>query len=140
MRFLKALQTLRPLRSIVVASALLGVGLGCEPSRTETKPPPTAGTAGLASRLSAANAIGGSTERDDALAKVSVDAAQAGEGAIVKTALQQIGSTSIRDKAAADSARRLAAAGEGADAVEIAKSIGSTSLRDETLKAIAKNE
>jgi len=134
---MRALNAQGALQAIVVASALLAAGLGCEPSRTETKPPPTAGAAGLASRLSAANAIGGSTERDDALAKVSVDAAQAGEGAIVKTAIQQIGSTSVMDTAAADAARRLAAAGKGEDAVAVAKSIGSSSIRDETLKAIA---
>ena len=131
---------MRAFGAVAILLALSIVSAGCKESRREAKETPPAGDSSLSSRLAAANAIGNNAKKDDALAKLAADAAQAGDALVVKEALKGMGSMTLRDTTAAEAARRLAAAGKGEDAVEVAKSIGRMDLRDETLQAIARNE
>src|SRR5689334_13294607 len=75
----------------------------------------------LGPRLEAAQAIMNVPDHDDALAKVSQDAANAGDGEITKRALGQIGSVPLKDDTAAACALTLARPGHTQAAAEIAR-------------------
>jgi hypothetical protein len=91
----------------------------------------------LKGRLSAALAINEQRMREDAVAAVAIDAAKAGNAAVVTKALSQVRGQKRRDDLRSSCAFDLAMAGKLQEAVEIAKTIDVTSLKDETLKRIA---
>jgi hypothetical protein len=94
--------------------------------------------ASLAERLNAATQISSLSARDDALARVAVDAAKAKQTTVTKAAVQGIGTVSIKDRIAEECALALTKAGETAAARETAAFISSLTVRDRTLGAIAK--
>lgn len=106
----------------------------------ESRPAPVSTNTQLQARLDAALGISHTASRDEALAAVANDAARAGEGEIVRTAIQGISNTSTADQAAATSARELARRGAPAFATDVAKLIQHSSTRDEVLHDIAKGE
>lgn len=116
-----------------VGVVLLASFVGCG-SESQNK---TADPKEHLARVDAAAQISNSAQRDDALAKASVEAAEAGAEEAVKRGIKSINNSSKRDDAAATSALKLTAAGKTEHAIEVAKSINNTSKRDETLKKIA---
>lgn len=93
-----------------------------------------------AARLDAALAIGILSERDNALQKVALDAADAGRADIVKKAVAGIGGIDSKANVTAQCALKLADADKLQDAVDLAKTIGVGSLRAETLKKLAERQ
>lgn len=91
----------------------------------------------LEARLDAASTISGTTDKDNALAGVARDAAQAGEAGIVKAALWRIAGNEERDRAAHESARLLANRGLRKQAIEVAKTISGNETRDRALAELA---
>ncbi len=93
---------------------------------------------GLAERLDAASTISGPGEKDRALAMVALDAAKAGEMAIVKGSLGRIIRNTARDQAARESANLLASAGLSRQAIETAALIVGSVYRDQTFAELAR--
>jgi hypothetical protein len=89
------------------------------------------------SRVDAALQIDSPTQKDEALALASRDAAKAGAGEAVLKGVQGIGSPTKRDEVAEDCAYKLRDAGQGSTANEVAKLIGSPTKRDVVLKKLA---
>src|SRR6266700_4231950 len=93
---------------------------------------------GLAERLDAASTISGPGEKDRALAMVALDAAKAGEMAIVMGSLGRISRNTARDQAAQESAHLLASAGLSRQAIETAALIVGSVKRDQTFAELAR--
>ncbi len=125
------------LRPLVLATLFIASISGCD----SRNPPHQSTAAGnLASRLEAAKAIHDVEERDKALAKVALDAADACDSAVANQALAAMHDVSDKDKAAYSAALRLAKAGNADAAVATAKIIHDTELKDKTLAKIAKGD
>ena len=91
----------------------------------------------LADRVEAALAISNSPQKDQALQQVAEDAAEAGEGEIVRKALSGMNNGPQRDQAAQQCAHSLAKAGRRSEAVEIAKMIANSPQRDQLLQQLS---
>ena len=117
------------------AAVLFGVALlvGCDGG-------PTAGPADqpFEGRLKAALAVSNSSTRDEALAAVATDAAQAGAGYTVRKAVGAIANSSTKDKTASACAVKLVEVGQADAANDVAGLIANSSTRDQTLARIAK--
>jgi len=124
--------------------ALLLLCTGCmrqQPSAPAAGAPAAERSAGeddFAARLEAAKGIMTFEKRADALAQLAQDAADAGDGQVVKSAIELIQVVETRNNAAFSAALRLAKSGKGDDAVAVAKMIMSLERRDEALARIAK--
>lgn len=137
------------MRSVIILAVLSPIALmrGCQcgaasaptavPARVTT--PATSPSTAAAARLSAALAIGGNNERDDALAKVATDAAAQTDASIATQAVDAIASVNTHDETAARAALSLSKS-QPAAAGELAGKIRSNNLRDATLAKIAKGE
>ncbi len=93
---------------------------------------------GLAERLDAASTISGPGEKDRALAMVALDAAKAGEMAIVMGSLGRISRNTARDQAAQESVHLLASTGLSRQAIETAALIVGSVTRDQTFADLAR--
>jgi thioredoxin-like negative regulator of GroEL len=91
----------------------------------------------MAGRLDAATAMSNVSQRNDALAAVALDAADAGEGGIVKRAVGQISNVSQQNDVAYSCALKLAERGKSQEATAIAKMISNVSKQNEALRRIA---
>ncbi len=91
----------------------------------------------FAGRLEAAKAIHDSNKRDAALAKVALDAAEAGEGEIAKEAVKTMYSNNAKDDACYNAAVALARVGKGKEAKAVADLMFSTNRKDEAMTKIA---
>ena len=124
---------------LFVASAC-GCG-GREESRSVVPEEKSGGTAvaseNFSGRLEAAKAIFDSNKRDAALAKVSLAAAEAGEGEVAKQAVQTMFSTNAKDDACYNAAVALAKVGKGKEAKAVADLMFSTNRKDEAMTKIA---
>jgi hypothetical protein len=130
---------------LLLASALSSSWIGCEPRETPTavaKPAPGAQPleSAFSSRYEAAKDIFDSTARDEALSKVALDAAAAGDGDTTMKALQAMLDSARKDQAASKSALGLGKYGRGAEANTVARWVLDASLRDLTLSKLAKGE
>ena len=94
----------------------------------------------LHARLEAAKTIGSQEPRDEALAKVAIDAAEAKEADVATQAVQKIGDQHQRDNTARTCALTLSKNGEAKAATIIAQGIGDQAVRDNTLKEVAKGQ
>jgi hypothetical protein len=94
----------------------------------------------VATRLSAAQDIGDSVARNDALSKLALDAAAGGDGATTRKAIGAIGDSVAKNEAASKAALILAKARNGVDANAVARLIGDSVGIDNTLAKIAKGE
>jgi hypothetical protein len=112
----------------VCAAVMLAWLAGCTEERS---------TAPLPDRLKAAQAIQDPGQRDSALVKVAKDAAEAGEGEVVKGAIASIKDPGTHDNTAVSCAPLLMKAGKGTDATEVAKSIRDPGTRDSALSKLA---
>ena len=91
----------------------------------------------LTERLDAADGIGNLEERSRAFARLSTDAAKAGEVDLVRNALQRISSIETRDQATLEAVRLLARRHLRRPAIDIAKTISSNEMRDQALSELA---
>ncbi|MCW5551001.1 MAG: serine/threonine protein kinase [Verrucomicrobiae bacterium] len=91
----------------------------------------------LAPELRAAMDIRGVEDRDDALRKMALLAAPAGDVAAVIRAVEGIRANELRDQTAADCALELAQLNKIADATAVAQKIRTSSLHDTILERIA---
>ena len=129
------------MRAVVSISVLAGTLLltfGCSSSPNQGVK--SGDGSSFAARFEAAKAIGPSSKRDPAHAKLAEDAAKAGEVETVKKCLREIGSFSLKDDTAYKSALSLGKASKADAATEVAKSIGLSSRRDEALSKLAKSD
>ena len=92
----------------------------------------------LKGRLDAASTMTNVAQRDDALSTIALDAADAGEGDIVKKALEGMSNVSKKNDTAYDAALKLSERGKTPAAVEVAKMISNTAKQNEALSKIAK--
>jgi serine/threonine protein kinase len=90
----------------------------------------------LAVRLDAAIKIQFQADKDQALAQIVKEAAQAGFDKLVKKGIAEIGLL-YKDDAAAECAEKLARAGQKRAALEVAQMIGNFFKRDAALKKVA---
>ena len=93
--------------------------------------------ADLQARLVAAQQIVSFPERDKALAGIARDAAQDGDVALARRALEKMTAFTTRDAATVDAARLLARAGQRAEAIDLARTMTSFTERDRALKELA---
>jgi predicted Ser/Thr protein kinase len=93
--------------------------------------------ADLTDRFAAARSISMFTERDEALVRVAIDAAKAGNSAIAQAALGEIKQYTAHDDAASSAALELSRSGHRQEAIAIAKTIKQFTVRDRTLSAVA---
>ncbi|MEM8672002.1 MAG: hypothetical protein AAGG48_31075 [Planctomycetota bacterium] len=100
----------------------------------------TSETSDFEGRLEAAAAVQETGQRDDALASVATDAADAGNGSVCLQAVSKVSATSLRDTLAEDCALKLARAGDSSAAYEVANKIVSASRRSDVNSTIAENE
>jgi hypothetical protein len=91
----------------------------------------------LAARFDASRTIRDFTVRDSALAEIAKDAANSGNSALAKQALQSMTDFTLRDEARKAAALLLCDHGLRRDAVEIAKQITDFSTRDEVLTQLS---
>lgn len=126
---------------LAAVAIVVGVlfNMGCDSRVADDVSAPGGGEiqASYASRFDAAAAIGSSSERDKALARLAVDAARGGDAEIAKRCLQTISSSSLKDDSAFDVVVALTRVGKGTEAKEVADGISSSSRRDEALARIA---
>ncbi len=94
----------------------------------------------LAARFEAASSLSSVNERESAFAKLCIEAAKAGDGKLVKKALDNVSSVNTRESCMYRAALALAHAGNAEDAVFLAKSISSVNQREQALAKIAKGE
>ena len=94
----------------------------------------------FAARFEAARAMMVVSDRDEALAKVAEDAAQAGDAETVQKCLREIRVVDVRDDTAYKAALGLAKSGKADAGTAVAKSIMVVSRRDEALSKLAKGE
>jgi hypothetical protein len=135
---------------IALTVSVLTFGFGCGGSDTtngagtqstnKSATKPSSGESKLASRLAAARAISFEDKRDTSLASLAKDAAEAGDGEIVKESLKEIRFLDLRNKTAAECALKLNELGHGAAAVEVANSINFVDKRDQVLEQLAKKK
>ncbi len=121
----------------ILTALLLAPIFGCD---SRDSPRASTSPGDLASRLEAAKAIHDVSERDKALAKVALSAADAGDAAVTDHALAAMHNVSDKDAATYSAALRLAKAGKADAAVATAKTIHDVSLMDKTLAKIAKGD
>jgi hypothetical protein len=88
-------------------------------------------------RFAAAQAILAFPERDEALAAIAHDAAQAGDAALTKKVLAEITAFTTRDDAIRDAVRELVKKGLRTEALEIARTITAFPTRDAVLRELA---
>ena len=88
-------------------------------------------------RLKAADHLDSEDERDDAFARIAIDAADAGISDVAQKAVGLIRSETLRDHTATDAVARLMAIGQSTAAFDVAALIRSESLRSDTLANIA---
>jgi len=112
----------------------LVLGCGGKPSESHVKPNQ------LHARLDACLTMTNLNARDEALKAVALDAAEIGEGEVVKGALGRFTSLNLKDEAASACALKLSAAGQDQAAVDVAKMMMSLDKRDDVLKKIAKGQ
>lgn len=131
----------------IAAILLSGLASGCDRNKADgvqnNSVSPTGAKANspeLEARLAAAQQISNPTERDQALAKLSLDASASGAAEVVAKAVQGIGNPSVKDDSAAVAAIQLAGVGKPAEATQIASTISNPTLRDKTLSKLAKGE
>jgi hypothetical protein len=120
------------MRKAILGGVLILVVVGCATSTDD-------GASPLKGKLDAALAIKDGILRDDALVKVALDAAAAGELKVVKKAVGEIRDGIKRDDAASASAFKLAERGQTSEATEIGNLIRDGIKRDATLSKIAKS-
>ena len=104
------------------------------------KPIAVQSPAALAARFDAASSLSSVNERESVFAKLCIDAAKAGDGKLVKKALDNVSSVNTREQCMYRAALALAQAGNTEDAVVLAKSISSVNQREQALAKIAKGE
>lgn len=145
----------------VAVMLAIGMGVGCDRGDADQRsdsgtsaghasnsgyvPPgssanPTTGPSEADLRLTAANAVYDTAQRDKALAEVAAFAADHNQPDVVNKALEKITATADRDAAMSTSALTLARGGNTAAAIEIAGRITDAKLRDTTNAKIAKGE
>jgi hypothetical protein len=123
-----------------VTIVIIWSGIGCD-SQTKTNRVPAkkvSPESKFASRLEAALAISFQDQRDQTLATLAKDAAEAGDEEVVKEAVKNIRFVDLRDRTAADCAMALQKAGKQAASVTLAKTISFIDLRDRVLSDLAK--
>ena len=94
----------------------------------------------LNKRLQDAAALSNTQERDDSLKVVALEAAEAGNAAVVKKAIAGIKTITTIDQAASECALKLAHAGQRDVAEEVAKMISTATGRDSILKKLSHME
>lgn len=129
----------------VITSGCLLISVSKQPTQTAviylpTTSPVAGGTAPeLEMRMQAASQISDLTQRDQATAKIAVDAAGCGQPVAVHQALGKMSDNTMRDKTAGTCAITLAARGMRQEALDVAKNISDLALRDQTLAKLAGN-
>ena len=91
----------------------------------------------LSDRLEAASSITDGTEKDKLVAAVALDAAKAGEVAVLNDALAQMIEVEDRDRTTQRAAVVLAKGGLRKEGIELAKGISDPTVRDQTLSELA---
>jgi hypothetical protein len=114
-----------------LASLIAGVFVAA--CSRQPAPPPSA----LQARLEAATAITNGKTRDETLATLAQEAAEAKDARITAAALRAMMYVTAKDAAAEKCAVILARRGEVSAAKDIAKSITYSEVRDRTLQAVA---
>ena len=109
-------------------------------SPTSTVYPTPAKTAELTGRFEAASEIKADQLRENAFAKLAVDAATAGETDIATKSLAAIRSDSLREDRTYKVAMLLANVGKTEAAVVVAKSLKADTLREQALSKIANGD
>ncbi|MAW60638.1 MAG: hypothetical protein CMJ94_07360 [Planctomycetes bacterium] len=114
-----------------LAAASLSFAAGCGNHEATPISPDFAG------RLAAAEAISSTTEADEALVAIAIDAGKEGYADVARKAIRAISSQTVADSAAAEAAVALARSGDAMQATELADLISSSVMRDTTLSKIA---
>ncbi|HAV63094.1 MAG TPA: hypothetical protein DCY13_12110, partial [Verrucomicrobiales bacterium] len=96
-----------------------------------------AADAGLTPQLASAMSIMDVNERDNAVRGVALQAAQGGDAATVRRAIDEIRGSNLHDRTAAEVAVALAENGLGTDAIAVARKIRTNSQRDATLAKLS---
>jgi hypothetical protein len=109
------------------------------PATTDTTTP-TKTSNNFTVRFDAASAIMSDASRQDAFAKLAIEAAFAGDSDVAKKSLAEIKSDAVREDSAYKCAIYLAKVGKGEDALAIAKSIASDAQREKALTKIANGD
>jgi len=128
-------RTIAPL--LIAGAFFLPFALGCDEPKA---PHVNAATGQLAGRLSAAKGITDMGQRNEALAKLARDAAEAGDGDIANQAITSITDMDVRNKVAYSAALQLAKAGKTDLATTTATHITDMDLRNKVLSKIAKGD
>jgi hypothetical protein len=132
------------MRPFVLLTILLVFACGCRYRTTPAGVNSGSGSSGskqdsvsFSGRLEAAKAIFDSNKRDAALAKVALDAAEAGEGDVAKQAVKSIFDSNSKDKAAYNAAVALTKAGKANEAKAVADMIFDSNRKDAAMTKIA---
>ncbi|MFO0966955.1 MAG: hypothetical protein U0793_15385 [Gemmataceae bacterium] len=120
------------MRFLVPLLVLCLLFTGCDGSAKKTD-----GERSLESRLDAALAIKDDNTRGSTLTVLARDAAEAGNGQIVKKAVAGIPDGKQHENAAQSSAMKLAEKGQHEAATEVAKMIADEKLRDNVLRSLS---
>ena len=96
--------------------------------------------ASLAGRLAAAKALTSPSQKQEAVAKLAVDAAELGDAETAKGCIDQLASPSQKQEVIYRSALRLARANKVEDAVALANTLTSPSQKQQTLSKIANGD
>lgn len=144
---MRPLASWRLLLAIIGSTAVFGCASRTSPSSAGaaneagvTPPTSSQSSPDFSGRLGAALGIFDSNEKDQALAAVARDAADAGDAATVEQALTGMFDTTLKDQAAYSAALRLAKVQKSAAATATANAIFDSTLRDKTLSKIAKGD
>lgn len=124
--------------TFIVTLSLLATGCTREAAKPPDGPPSEKGP--FATRLAAALTISNVTSKDDAISRVALDAAEAGDGEVTTKAISAISNVQTKDAAASRAALKLAKASRGEEANAVARMISNIGVRDQTLAKLAKGE
>jgi hypothetical protein len=94
----------------------------------------------LPGRLAAARALASPSQKQEALAKLALDAAELGEAETARACIDQLTSHSQKQAVTVKSALRLARASKAEDAVALASTLKSPSQRQQALSRIANGD
>jgi hypothetical protein len=135
---------------VCVGISLLLVGCthrDSQPDNHSTNTPATTDTSTPAKtsnkftvRFEAASAIMSDASRQDAFAKLAIEAAVAGDSDVAKKSLAEIPSDALREDSKYKCVIYLANVGKGEDAIAIAKTIASDAQREKALTKIANGD
>ena len=123
--------------AVISLTMILGCNQTTAPSKSSETGPMESTSTDFKGRLKAAQKITNSGTKNEALSKLAKDAAKAGEGEIVKQAIDDINQSGTKNLAASVAAVSLAEAGEGSAAVEVAAMINESGAANETFSKVA---